>query len=84
MGIDLRYERLLVTCLICGIIGHMEDQCVQFLGKNDDDLSKPYRRWFQNDVLGDNYWRPQGKHFGLDTSQGWSKKVLLHWRKGRV
>lgn len=31
--IDLRYEKLLVTCFICGIFGHMEEQCDQFQGK---------------------------------------------------
>lgn len=63
---------------ICGIIGHMEEQCVQFKGKNEDDLSKPYGRWFQNDVLSDNYRRPQGKRFGLDVLHEWSMIALLH------
>ncbi|KAM2863916.1 hypothetical protein FF1_022633 [Malus domestica] len=59
VGIDLSYEKLPITCFICGIIGHIEEQCLQFKGKNEDDLSKPYGRWFQNDVLSDNYWWPQ-------------------------
>lgn len=46
VGIDLCYEKLLVNCFLCGIIGHMEEQCVQFKGKNNVDLSKPYGRWF--------------------------------------
>lgn len=42
VGIDLRYEKLPITCFICGIIRHMEEQCVQFKGKNEDDFSKSY------------------------------------------
>lgn len=42
VGVDLRYEKLPITCFICGFIGHMEEQCVQFVGKNEDDCSKPY------------------------------------------
>lgn len=78
MGIDLRYEKLYVTCFLCGIIRHIEDQCVHFRGKNDDDLSKPYGWWFQNDVLGDNYRRTLGKRFRPNRSQGWSMKAPLH------
>lgn len=77
-GVDLLYEKLHITCFICGIIGHMEEQCVQFNGKNEDDCSKPYGRWFQNDVLAVNYRRPQGKRFGLDPSQGWSMKTPMY------
>ena len=32
VGIDLRYEKLPITYFICGIIGHMEEQCVMKLG----------------------------------------------------
>lgn len=32
VGIDLRYEKLPITCFICGIIRHIEEQCVQFKG----------------------------------------------------
>ena len=57
----------------------MEEQCIQFKGiRNDDDLSKPYGRWFQNYVLGDDYRRPQGKRFGLEPAQGWVMKALQH------
>lgn len=41
MSVDLRYEKLPVTCFLCGIVGHTEEQCGLFKGKNDDDLSKP-------------------------------------------
>lgn len=44
--IDLRYEKLPITCFICGIIRHMNEQCTQFKGKNNDDRSKPYGQWF--------------------------------------
>ncbi|TQD91520.1 hypothetical protein C1H46_022918 [Malus baccata] len=37
------------------LVGHTEKQCELFEGKNNDDLSKPYGRWFQNDVLDANY-----------------------------
>ncbi|KAM2086555.1 hypothetical protein ACFX1R_024072 [Malus domestica] len=48
------------------LLSFQEEQCLQFKGKNEDDLSKPYGRCFQNDVLSDNYWWPQGKRFELD------------------
>ena len=45
--VDLPYEKLPINCFLCGIISHMEEQCVEFKGeKNDDDLLKPYGRWF--------------------------------------
>ncbi|KAM1159045.1 hypothetical protein EV1_031961 [Malus domestica] len=65
VGINLRYEKLPVTCFLCGIIGHMEEQCVHFKEKNADDSTKPYGHWFQIDVLGDNR-RSQGKRFSLE------------------
>lgn len=75
----MRYEKLPLTYFLCGIIGHIEEQCVQFKGeKNDDDLSKPYGCWFQNDTLGDDYHRPHGKRFGLEPSYGWSMKAHVH------
>lgn len=46
VSVDLRYEKLPVTCFLCGIVGHTEEQCGLFKGRNDDDLSKPYGRWF--------------------------------------
>ncbi|KAM2165334.1 hypothetical protein ACFX1R_039500 [Malus domestica] len=77
VSLDLRYEKLPITCFLCGIVGHIEDQCEKFIVKNDDDFTKPYGRWFQNNVLDTNYHRPQGTHFGLEFSQGWSMKVPL-------
>lgn len=77
--VDLRYEKLPITCFLCGIIRHMEEQCVQFKGeKNDDDLSKSYGCWFQNDILGDDYRHLQGERFGLEPSFGWSMKAHVH------
>ena len=77
--VEVRYEKLPITCFLCGIIGHMEEQCAQFKGiRNGDDLSKPYGRWFQNDVMGDEYRRPQGKRFGLEPEQGWVMKAPQH------
>lgn len=55
----------------------MEKHCVQFKGKNDD-FSKSYGHWFQNDVLGDNYCKPQGKRFGLEPSHNWSMKAPMY------
>ncbi|XP_068340395.1 uncharacterized protein [Pyrus communis] len=75
VSIDLRYEKVPITCFLCGLIGHIEDQCEQYKGKNDDDLSKPYGRWFQNDVLDANYRRPQGICIGPSPSSGWSMDV---------
>ena len=46
--------------------------------RNDDDLSKPYGSWFQNDVLGDDFRRPQGKRLGLEPAQGWVIRALQH------
>lgn len=40
--ITLRYEKVPFTCYLCGMTGHMEENCLQFKGKNDDDSAKPY------------------------------------------
>ncbi|KAM1249582.1 hypothetical protein ACFX2G_032934 [Malus domestica] len=74
VGINLRYEKLPVTCFLCGIIGHMEEQCVHFKEKNADDSTKPYGHWFQIDVLGDNR-RSQGKRFSLEGSKRWTMTI---------
>lgn len=78
VGVALRYEKLPVTYFLCGVIRHMEEQCVHFKKKNEDDFAKPYGRWFRNDVLGDNYRRSQGKCFGFKGSKGWSMIVSVH------
>lgn len=62
----------------------MEEQCALFKGTNDDDHSKPYGRWFQNDVLGDNYGMTQGIGFGLKGLHRWSMKAPLHVRTKKV
>ena len=46
VGIDLHYEKIPLTCFLCGMVGHMEEHCVLFKAKNEDDRSKPYGRWF--------------------------------------
>ncbi|KAM1140603.1 hypothetical protein ACFX13_041367 [Malus domestica] len=48
--VDVRYEKLPLTCFLCGIMDHIKEQCGKFQGKNDDDRAKLYRRWFQDDV----------------------------------
>lgn len=73
--VDVRYEKLPLTCFLCGMMDHIEEQCEKFQGMNDDDRAKPYGRWFQDDVLGKDYRKPQGKKFGLDSEGGWSMKV---------
>lgn len=77
--ITLRYEKLPFICYLClyGMIGHMEENCLQFKGKNDDDCAKPYGRWLQDDMSGGDYRKPIGRKFGLDSSHGWSMKALL-------
>lgn len=77
-GIDLYYEKIPITYFLCGIVGHMEEHCVHFEGKNEDDLSKLYGQWFQFDVLDENYRKPKGKRFGLDAAHGWSMKAHVH------
>lgn len=44
VSIDLHYEKLPITCYLCGLVGHMEEQCEKFSAKNEDDLMKPYGR----------------------------------------
>ncbi|TQD80743.1 hypothetical protein C1H46_033713 [Malus baccata] len=73
--VDIRYEKLPLTCFLCGMMDHVKEQCEKFNGQNDDDRAKPHERWFQDDVLGKDYRKPQGKKFGLDSEVGWSMKV---------
>lgn len=55
------YEKLYFTCFLCGMMDHLEEQCGRYKGKNGDDLSKPYGRWFQEDTLSSNYRKPPGQ-----------------------
>lgn len=56
LNVDIRYEKLPLTCFLCGM-----DQCSKFKGRQDDDCAKPYRRWFQEDLLRKDYRKPAGK-----------------------
>lgn len=51
---------------------------MHFTGRNEDDRSKSYNRWFQFDILGENYRKPKGKQFRMDDVQGWSMKASMH------
>ncbi|KAB2610032.1 hypothetical protein D8674_021305 [Pyrus ussuriensis x Pyrus communis] len=75
VSVNLRYEKMLITCFLCGIVGYLEEQCGLFKGKNEEDMSKSYGRWFQNDILDTNYCRTQGTRYGLDSGRGWSMKA---------
>ncbi|KAB2633883.1 hypothetical protein D8674_038250 [Pyrus ussuriensis x Pyrus communis] len=59
---------------LCNDGGH-EEQCDKFNGRKDDDRAKPYGRWFQDDVSGQNYKKPQSKTFDLDSEARWSMNV---------
>ncbi|KAB2635927.1 RNA pseudouridine synthase 4 [Pyrus ussuriensis x Pyrus communis] len=63
-----------VRCGLCNDGGH-EEQCDKFNGRKDDDRAKPYGRWFQDDVSGKDYRKPQGKKFDLDSEARWSMNV---------
>lgn len=54
---------------------HLEEQCGRYKRKNDDDLSKPYGHWFQEDTLSSNYRKPPGHRFGLGAERGWSMQA---------
>lgn len=73
--VAVRYEKLV---FLCGLVDHLEDQCERFKGRNDDDLSKAYGRWFRDDVLTADYRKPHGKRFGLGPSPSWVMKAPLH------
>ena len=75
LNIDARYEKLPLTCFLCGMMDHVEDHCERFTGEQVDDQAKPYGRWFQNDVLEKDYIRPAGRRFGLDPQGGWVMSV---------
>lgn len=30
VGIDLRYEKIRITCFLYGIVGHLEEHCMHF------------------------------------------------------
>lgn len=68
--IDARYEKLPLTCFLCGLMDHVEEQCACYEGKVLDDKFKPYGRWFQKDVLDKDYHRTTGRRFGLDAQVG--------------
>ncbi|XP_048439353.1 uncharacterized protein At4g02000-like [Pyrus x bretschneideri] len=70
MQIDARYEKLPLTCFLCEMMDHVEDQCECYEGKVLDDKDKPYGCWFQLDVLDKDYRRPIGRQFGLDAEGG--------------
>ncbi|KAM3018537.1 hypothetical protein FF2_002264 [Malus domestica] len=38
--VNVRYEKLPLTCFLCGMMDSIEDQCEKFCGKNDDDKAK--------------------------------------------
>ncbi|KAB2609732.1 hypothetical protein D8674_041330 [Pyrus ussuriensis x Pyrus communis] len=75
MQIDARYEKLPLTCFLCEMMDHVEDQCECYEGKVLDDKDKPYGCWFQLDVLDKDYRRPIGRQFGLDAEGGWLMKA---------
>lgn len=65
VNVDVRNEKLPSTCFMCGMINHIEEQSEKFRGKNADERSKPYGRWFQDDLLVSDYRKPLGRRFGL-------------------
>lgn len=77
LNVDIRYEKLTLTCFLCGIMDHVEDKCAKYQGTQDDDYAKPYGRWFQDDVLGKDNRNPAGKWFGLGPDGGWSIKARI-------
>lgn len=65
LEVAVRYEKIPVTCYLCGIIGHTENSCHTPMPTTTDDLYKPYGRWFQQDVFSPEYRKPVGRRFGL-------------------
>lgn len=65
LSVDIQYEKLPLTCFLCGIMVHVKDQCEKYHGRQDDDYAQPYGRWFQDYGLGKEYRKPAGKWFGL-------------------
>lgn len=70
--IDIRYEKLPLTCYWCGVIGHSEGTCSSQPSPDADDLQKPYGQWFQRDTFHPNYRRASGRRFGLSPERPWS------------
>lgn len=70
--VDILYEKLPTTCFCCKTIGHTESSCKLPRDEGMDDLSKPYRRWFQLDTFGPDRRCSKGPHFGFPNSLGWS------------
>lgn len=68
---DIRYERLPNLCYLCGMFDHLERECRLFTGQLQDDMVKPYGRWFQEDFFAPDYRRPTGQRFGL-LAKPWS------------
>ncbi|KAI5352282.1 PREDICTED: PRUPE_7G053200 partial [Prunus dulcis] len=56
------------------MLDHGEKDCGFYTGKERDDSDKPYGLWFHRDVLGPDYHKPKGWHFGLPSLEGW----LMH------
>lgn len=75
MQIDARNEKLPLTCFLCGMIDHVEDQCECYKGHQLNDKAKPFGRWFQMDMFDKDYRQSVGKHFGLDMEGGWVMKA---------
>lgn len=73
--VDIRYEKLPVTCFWCGMIGHSEGTCSTQPPTNTDDLQKPYGQWFQHDILQPDYMRQNGRRFGLPPERHWSVRA---------
>lgn len=67
LKVDARYEKLPLTCFLCGMMDHVDDHCECFTGAQVDDRDKPYGKWFQTDVVEKDYVRPVGRRFGLDS-----------------
>lgn len=81
--VDVCYEKLPLTCFMCGMMNHIEGQCSKYHGKVDDDKAKPYGRWFQNDVLTSDYRRSTGRRFGYGLGDECSSNGGRRWPWGR-
>ncbi|BFG14566.1 hypothetical protein CerSpe_008400 [Prunus speciosa] len=75
--VQLRYEKLPITCFLCGMMDHGEKECGLYTGGGRDDGDKPYGMWFQHDVLGPDYRKPKGRRFGLNSSEGWTMRAPM-------
>lgn len=73
--VDIRYEKLPLTCFLCGMMDHIEEHCNRFEGACANNCAKPYGRWFQDDVLGKDYRKPARKKYGPGQEGGWSMKA---------